>query len=90
MKLPTIVFIINGQDVPTEIWPSAETLGDARARALPLSQVFYRKPEEFELRGPDGTLLDPDATLVDSGLTSGARVFATLKIGIGGNFARAA
>lgn len=81
-----IVFIINGQDWPVETrWPSVETLGELQARAMKDAGVL-RDYNEFEPRaGTDGRLLDLQQPVGSLDLPSGSRVFATLRVGIGGN-----
>lgn len=79
----SLVFIINGEDVPVKTNPHAP-LQAARAKALAESGNTGRPPEEWEIRSESGMLLDPNQTPEDLHLKENTRLFLTLKVGAGG------
>jgi hypothetical protein len=83
----SIVFIVNGQDVPLEVNPH-EPLHAARNQALAKSHNTGRPPDEWEIRDERGNLLDPGARIESFNFGSGVRLFLTLRVGAGGAGAR--
>lgn len=80
----TIVFIINGEDVPVEtnVHPP---LKEAVSRALQQSGNTGRPdPAEWEVRDANGVLLDQNRRIEDFRFSSGVRLFLTLRVGAGG------
>lgn len=79
--LVKVIFIINGEDVLTEVFAN-RPIGEAAARALRLSHNTGRPPEEWEIRGETGHLLDPDIPPPD--IAHFPRFFLSLRCGAGG------
>ncbi len=79
----TIVFIVNGEDVPATV-NTHEKLHAARNKALAASKNTGRPPDEWEIRDEQGTLLDPNATIASFSFPPRVRLFLTLKVGAGG------
>ena len=79
----TIVFIVNGEDVPVEASVHAPLLA-ARNKALADSHNTGRPPEEWEIRDERGELLPPDRKVEAFNFADRVRLFLTLRVGAGG------
>ncbi len=79
----TLVFIINGVDVPVDANINAP-LKVARDKALRDSDNTGRAVDEWEIHTEDGKTLDPDKKVEALGLADGARLLLNLKVGAGG------
>jgi hypothetical protein len=79
----TIVFIVNGEDVPiaTNVRPP---LREAVARALTQSGNTGRPVDDWEVRDANGALLDTSRRIEDFAFSSGVRLFVSLRVGAGG------
>ena len=79
-----LIFIVNGEDVQVST-DSEASLEWVRDKALRLSHNTGRLPGDWEVRDLDGQLIeDLSRTIGELGLTSGTRMFLTLKVGAGG------
>lgn len=79
----TLVFIINGENFSVETNINAP-LTAAVQRALSESGNSGRPLNEWEVRNSAGALLDVTRTVKELGLTNGARLFLSLRVGAGG------
>ena len=79
----TLVFIINGVDVPIEANIN-QPLKVAMNKALKDSDNTGRPVDEWEVHTEEGQDLDPDKKVEDLELTGGARLLLNLKVGGGG------
>jgi hypothetical protein len=79
----TIIFVVNGQDVPTEM-PVKAPLKAARDKALEKSQNTGRPFDEWEIRTEAGIVLSPDEKIETFNFKDGVRLYLTLRVGAGG------
>jgi hypothetical protein len=79
----TLIFIINGENFSVETNINAP-LTAAVQRALSESGNSGRPLSEWEVRDSAGALLDMTRTVKELGLTNGARLFLSLRVGAGG------
>jgi hypothetical protein len=79
----SLIFIINGQEWTVRT-PDEATLRSAVERALAASQNTARPADEWEVRTVSGVLLDTGAKIEALGVTDGAKLFLTLRVGAGG------
>jgi hypothetical protein len=86
-KRITIVFIINGQDVPVETNSNAP-LKNAVREALRESGNTGREADEWETRDASGVLLETNRKVQELGIVAGSRLFLSLRVGAGGRAAR--
>ena len=78
----TLIFIINGENFSVETNINAP-LTAAVQRALSESGNSGRPLSEWEVRDSAGALLDMTRTVKELGLTNGARLFLSLRVGAG-------
>lgn len=78
-----LIFVINGENVPIETNINAP-LSAAAQRALNESGNSGRPLAEWEVRNASGALIDVTRTVKELGLTNGARLFLSLRVGAGG------
>ena len=83
----TIIFIVNGEDVPVDASVHAPLLA-ARNKALADSHNTGRPPEEWEVRDERGVLLPPEQKVETFNFPDRVRLFLTLRVGAGGLNAR--
>ena len=76
--------VVNGQPVPVKIDLYAE-VGEAVLQALSNSGNSGQPIENWELRDASGQPLDTEKKIADSGIKEGAKLFLSLKAGVGGN-----
>ena len=76
--------VVNGQPVPVKIDPYAE-VGEAVVQALSNSGNSGQPIENWELRDESGQPIDTGKKIADSGIKEGAKLFLSLKAGVGGN-----
>ena len=82
-KIPIIV-VVNGK--PTDVDAiDNDPLGSIIPDALQQTGNTGQPPANWELRDPDGNLLDLDKKIVDYGFPDKVRLFLNLKAGIGGH-----
>jgi hypothetical protein len=79
----TLIFIINGQDVPIETNVNSP-LKHAVEQALKASGNTGRPLEEWETRDAAGVLLETERKVKDLDLRDGSRLFLSLRVGAGG------
>lgn len=79
----TLVFVINGQEVPEETNLNAP-LHSSVHRALEASGNSGRGVDQWEIRDANGVLLEPDRKVGQLNLSDRARLFVSLKVGAGG------
>jgi Protein of Unknown function (DUF2604) len=82
----TIVFIINGEGFSVATNVNAP-LSAAVERALSESGNTGRPLGEWEVRNSSGVLLEIVRTIEELGLREGARLFLSLRVGAGGDYA---
>jgi hypothetical protein len=80
----TAIVIINGEGVPVETNANSP-LHVLVQHALQASGNTVRDAQEWELRNTDGALIDTTRSASDLGLTSGTKLFLSLKVGAGGS-----
>ena len=80
----TLCFIIMGENTWVEDLDEDEPLFRWRDRALALGHHTGRSPTEWEIRDATGKQLDPWQTTTDLELPDGARLFLSLRVGVGG------
>ena len=80
----SITVIVNGApvDVPTNDNAALEAL---IAKALSLSHNNGQPPPNWDLKDAAGNILDPHRKLRDVNLPVGAKLFLSLKAGVGGH-----
>lgn len=78
-----ITVIVQGQPVKTEDNVKAKLLIVVE-KALKKSGNGGQPPENWELRDTAGQILDLNKTIADYGILNGARLFLSLKAGVGG------
>ena len=76
--------VVNGQPVPVKIDRYAE-VGEAVKMALTDSGNSGQPIEKWELRDASGQPIDTGNKIADSEIKEGAKLFLSLKAGIGGN-----
>lgn len=81
-----LIFIVNGEDVTIHA-SVEERLAVARDKALTDTHNTARPFDEWEVRAETGEFLDPEATIEALHLSSGTRLFLTLRVGAGGSHA---
>ena len=79
----TILFIVNGEDVPVDARLDAP-LADARDRALQVSRNTSRPPDEWEVRDQKGALLPVEQPVGAFRFPQDVKLFLSLKVGAGG------
>lgn len=80
----SLIFIINGENFPITVERDT-VLRNAVDRVLTESgNTGRREISEWEVRDSAGVLLDMTRTIKELGLTDGARLFLSLKVGAGG------
>lgn len=83
-KKISLTVVVNGQPTVVDVLdesPLAVVIPDA----LRQTENSGQPPENWELRDPDGSLLDLDKKIVDYGFPPKFRLFLNLKAGVGGN-----
>ena len=80
----TLIFIINGVDVPVGANLN-QSLKVARNKALKESNNTGRTEDEWEVHNDEGQALDPNQKVGSLGLADGDRLFLNLKVGAGGS-----
>ncbi|MDE0231638.1 MAG: DUF2604 domain-containing protein [bacterium] len=83
-KKTPITVVVNGQPTIVDA-VSIEPLGAIIPVALRQTGNTGQPPENWELRDPDGNLLDLDKKIEDYGFPEKFRLFLNLKAGVGGN-----
>ncbi len=79
----TLVLVVNGQQ--TEVTASGNApLGSIKGRALEQTGNSGQPPENWELRDPQGALLDESKKIEDFHFAPGTKIFLNLKAGVGG------
>jgi hypothetical protein len=79
----TFTIVVNG--TPTEVEQNANSpLKAVIERALSNTQNLGQPPENWELRGDDGALLDPDRKIGSYEFRGAVTLFLSLKAGVGG------
>ena len=78
-------FIVNGQPVPIEAHLGWE-FREAAEKALQESGNTGQPIENWELRDAGGTVIDMSLKIANSGIKEGAKLFLSLKAGVGGHF----
>ena len=78
-----LVFIINGESFPIDTNVNAP-LSSAVEKALANSHNTGRPIGEWEVRDSSGVFLDISRKVKDFGLKDGARLFLSLRVGVGG------
>jgi len=79
----TIIFIINGEDVPIDV-DASSSLRSARDKALVASHNTGRPHDEWEIRSEAGRVLCPDDPIDSMNFPRKVRLFLTLRVGAGG------
>jgi len=75
--------LVNGQQATVTV-NQKNALHSALPSALEQTGNLGQPPENWEIRTPDGTLLDPNARISAFGFGEGATLYANLRAGIGG------
>lgn len=84
-KTLTLVFIINGVDVPVEAYSDHDELGEIAREALILSENVYARPLcEWVVRDSLGVTLPQDKKVGRFNFKDGDRFFLMPYIGAGG------
>lgn len=78
--LVSVLFIVNGEDVPIANDVADVTIGDLRDIALWRSRNFGRDFDDWDLRDTSGRIIDPRVRASDVR----THVFVTLAVGFGG------
>lgn len=79
----TLTVVVNGR--PTEVTANVHApLQTIIPEALRETENTGQPPENWELRDEPGTLLDPHRKVEDFHFAAGAKLFLSLKAGIGG------
>lgn len=79
----SIIFILNGEDVPVSM-PVSAPLHAAVERALEQTQNTARPGQDWEVRDAGGALLDQSRKLEEYRFENGVRLFLNLAVGAGG------
>ena len=77
--------VVNGQPVPVKVGQDAQ-IGEAVAMALKDSGNSGQPIENWELRDASGQVIDIGNKIADSGIKEGAKLFLSLKAGVGGTY----
>jgi hypothetical protein len=80
----TLVFVINGENFSVGTNVNAPLLSAVEKALSDAGTSGRRDPGEWEVRDSNGVLLEMGRKVGDLGLSSGARLFITLKVGAGG------
>ena len=79
-----ITIIVNGQPIPVKVDVS-EQIRVAVKEALEGSGNSGQPFENWELRDASGQIIDIDKKIGNLGIKEGAKLFLSLKAGVGGN-----
>lgn len=83
-KKISLTVVVNGQPTVVDAFDDA-AVGTIIPDALRQTENSGQPAENWELRDPDGNLLDLDKTIGDYGFPPDFRLFLNLKAGIGGH-----
>lgn len=78
-----IVIVVNGEPTTVHVSPNSP-LRTVIPKALEATGNTGQPPENWELRDPDGSLLDVSKKISSFGFPPGVRLFLNLKAGVGG------
>ena len=78
-----ITIVVNGKPETVEV-ALDEQIGQAVKAALEQSGNSGQPAEQWELRDEAGQILDPGKKIGESGIGLGAKLFLSLKAGVGG------
>jgi hypothetical protein len=84
----TLVFIINGENFPLEVYVELLLIGAVEKALLLSGNTGRRDPREWEVRDARGVLLEVDRSILDLGLKDDDRLFLSLRVGAGGTSGR--
>ena len=79
-----ITVIVNGQPVEIKVGLD-EQIGEAVEEALKASGNSGQPAERWELRDESGQTIDIGKKIGESGIVAGAKLFLSLKAGVGGS-----
>ena len=79
-----ITVIVNGQPVEVKVGLD-EQIGEAVEDALKASGNSGQPAEQWELRDESGQTIDTGKKIGESGIAAGAKLFLSLKAGVGGS-----
>jgi hypothetical protein len=80
----SLIFIINGENFPITVEPDSVLMKAVDQVLKESGNTGRRESSEWEVRDSAGVLLDMARTIKELGLTDGARLFLSLKVGAGG------
>ncbi len=86
MANPNISFtvVVNTENVPLDNVNPNTPLQSVAQRALAKSESKDRQLSDFDLKDGSGRMLDLDKKVGEAGLTDGAKLYLTLKVGVTG------
>lgn len=80
----SITVVVNGAPVEVTANPNAALVA-LIAEALRASQNTGQPPENWDLKDATGHVIDPHQKLRDLGLAAGAKLYLSVKAGVGGD-----